>query len=117
VLSEIAQQYEISGTQLAKKWGRDLKWVNSRMRLAMKLSDVVAKALDENKMGINIADIISSMNMTDHEPFLLFQRIILRKKTMSEKQKIYFFYFSIFRFGKPFLTTMVYILKKTHFTF
>ena len=72
VLHEITQKFNISGRELAKRLGKTSEWVNSRIRLAMKLSDRVGKALDDNKISLNVADIISSMNMTDQEPFLLY---------------------------------------------
>jgi ParB/RepB/Spo0J family partition protein len=99
-LHEITHKFNISGKELAKRLGKTAEWVNSRIRLAMKLSDRVGKALDDNKISLSVADIISSMNMTDQEPFLLY---ILENNIAKEENEVR-------KFKKRFLNNTIYTI-------
>lgn len=72
VLYEITQKFNISNVNLAKKIGMSEKWVRSRIRLAMDLSNNVILALDNNQITNSVAEIIGSLEPRLQEPFLLY---------------------------------------------
>lgn len=62
VLHQITEAFNISGAELAKKIGKDSKWVNRRIKMALDLEPEVVKALEEGKITMRLAEIIAGAN-------------------------------------------------------
>lgn len=106
VLHEIMQNGKINGKpidgkQIAKQLGKSEKWVNSRVRLALKLSDKVAKALDDNSISLNVADILTSMDQRNQDDFLLYisENNIMKDESEVRKAKKRFLNNTIYTIG------------------
>jgi hypothetical protein len=120
VLHEIIQNgkidgKQIDGKQIAKRLGKSEKWVNSRVRLALKLSEKVAKAFDDNSISSNVADIISSINSNDQDSFLLYisENNIIKDESEVRKAKKRFLNNTIYTIGSEGrdLNTFIQTLK------
>lgn len=72
VLHQITQAFNISGTELAKKIGKDQKWVTGRIKLALELSPEVSKALDDGKITMRVAEIIAGLDLRTQSLFLIY---------------------------------------------
>lgn len=70
VLLEIKQSLGISNEELARRTGKSRKWIDSRIKVAMKLHDSVARAFDDNKISFTTAEAIASIDMPLQEAFL-----------------------------------------------
>lgn len=69
VLHQITQEFGISQTDLAKKIGKSRNWVDKRIRLALNLHPDIVKALEDNKISMTMAEIISSLEPALQSPF------------------------------------------------
>ncbi len=76
VLGKMMERYGWTQTELAKRLNVDHNWINRRIRVALELHEAVAKALDEGKINMDVAAIISSVSIS-RQPELL--RIIVEK--------------------------------------
>jgi ParB-like chromosome segregation protein Spo0J len=72
VLHEITQKFNLSNVNLAKKIGMSEKWVRSRIRLAMDLSDKVINALETNQITYSVAEILGSLEPRLQDDFLIY---------------------------------------------
>src|SRR5574340_1303885 len=72
VLSEILTASTMSENELAKKIGKHHSWVNRRIRLALNLVPEVTKALEDKKIGMEVAYLIGTMESALQAPFLLY---------------------------------------------
>lgn len=72
VLHQITQEFGISQTELAKRIGKGRKWVDARIRLALDLHADVVSALESGKIGMRVAEIISTLDMGTQRLFLLY---------------------------------------------
>ena len=70
ILSQILQKYGWTQGQLAKKLNVNSDWIGRRIRVALDLHDLVAKALDENKINFEVASIIGVVEIS-RQPQLL----------------------------------------------
>lgn len=70
VLSQILQKYGWTQGQLAKKLNVNSDWIGRRIRVALDLHELVAKALDENKINFEVASIIGAIEIS-RQPQLL----------------------------------------------
>lgn len=97
VLHEITETYNISGRELSKKIGKSKDWVNRRIKLALDLDPVVAKALEEGTITMRIAEMIAGV--TPQEPFL---KYVLENNITTEED--------VRRAKKHFLNTTIYTI-------
>jgi ParB family chromosome partitioning protein len=61
VLHNLTQSFKITQTELARRLGKNEKWVRTRIKLALDLHPNVAKALEENKISMRVAEIIATL--------------------------------------------------------
>jgi len=76
VLSKMMERYGWSQRELGKRLNVDPSWIGRRIRVALELHELVAKALDEGKISMDIASIISSV-VISQQPELL--KIIIER--------------------------------------
>ncbi len=72
VLFEIKTSMNITDSELGRRIGKDHKWVNRRIMLAMHLNKDVHKALDEKKINQSVAEVIGTLLEGSQTPFLLY---------------------------------------------
>jgi ParB family chromosome partitioning protein len=70
------ERYGWNQAELARRLNVDPSWISRRIRVAMNLHDAVAKALDEGKINMDVAAIISSVSIST-QPELL--RVIIER--------------------------------------
>jgi len=101
VLHEITEKFDISNVELAKKLSKSEKWVRSRVRLALDLSDKVANALETNKITMSVAEIIGSLEPRLQDEFLIYicKNNIERNEAEVRKAKKYFLNTTIYTIG------------------
>ncbi len=74
VLHQITESFNISSNELAKRIGKNHMWVSRRIKMGLDLKPVVARALEEGKITMQIAEIIA--NVAPQQQFLLYIYII-----------------------------------------
>lgn len=73
ILAKITQNFNISPSGLAKKIGKDHKWVTKRIRTALSLHPDVSKALEESKITFEVAsNVIASIEIGRQAQFLIY---------------------------------------------
>lgn len=70
--SEPPINLQLSNKELAKLIGRSAGWVDTRLRIAMKLDDSVVQALNEDKISMRTAETISTLEPHVQHAFLLY---------------------------------------------
>ena len=70
ILHQITQEYNISGSELARRIGKGREWVNRRIRISLDLHDDVAVALDTGKITAGAAEIIAVLARNVQPDFL-----------------------------------------------
>jgi ParB family chromosome partitioning protein len=70
VLSQMMESYGLSQRELAKRLNVDPSWISRRIRVALSLHEEVGIALDERKINMNVAAIISGV-VISRQPELL----------------------------------------------
>jgi len=76
VLSKMMESYGWNQTELARKLNVGQQWVARRLRVALELHEEVAKALDQGKIGFQVAAIIAGIAPEEQ---LQFMQIIIKK--------------------------------------
>jgi len=61
VLSKLIEQYKWSQREIAKRLNVGTAWVGRRLRVALDLHEIVAKALDEGKINFSVASVIGGV--------------------------------------------------------
>ncbi|MGD0646164.1 MAG: ParB/RepB/Spo0J family partition protein [Candidatus Bathyarchaeia archaeon] len=100
VLSQMMEKHGWSQKELGRRLNVDPSWISRRIRVALELHEQVAKALDEGKISMDIAGIISGVAISQ-QPALL-KVIIDRGITQSpdaSKAKQQFLNNTIFTIG------------------
>ena len=80
ILHQITEAFGISGSELARRIGKDKTWVNRRIRMALDLEPAVAKALEDSKISMRIAEIIASVPLQE-----IFLKYLLKNNITSEE--------------------------------
>jgi ParB-like partition proteins len=101
VLHEISQRFEWSNREIARKIGKDEKWVRNRLKLALNLHDDIAKALESGQISTSIAEIIATLDVRNQSAFLLYilQNKIERSELEVRKAKKRFLNNTIYTIG------------------
>jgi len=76
ILSKMMERYKWNQRELAKRLNVEAKWVGRRLRVALDLHQIVAKALDEGNINFSVASVIGGVPL-EAQPKLL--SIILEK--------------------------------------
>lgn len=116
VLSDVKQKLGISETALAKRIGKPQQWVNKRIRIALNLRPDVVEALENDKITMSVAEVISTLDPTLQGLFLIYilENNIGRNEAEVRKAKKRFLNNTIYTIGHDGrkLTDFIQILKE-----
>lgn len=83
VLSKMMERYGLSQAELARRLDVSTSWIRRRLRVALELHEEVATALDEGKIGFQVAAIVGGITI-DRQPEFL--DIILEKRVTDHTE-------------------------------